>query len=163
MAAGAKELAIVRSAWNHYVSLSPSTPDLTLAADVSSAFGISGIQDFKTAEAGAEILATAHPNSFSDYIALAQDAYEAKQKSDGRLAEAHAIAVAPKADRTQIISYLAEFGGPSGPTGTTGATGSTATTGSTTSTGSTGKTGSSGAKKSSTGKSGTSGKTGTSG
>ena len=151
--AGAKELAVLRAAWNHYLSLGPSTPDQTLAADVSAAFGIGGIHDFKTAEAGAEIVATANSSSFSDYITLAQDAYMSGRKADGRLAEAHAIAVAPKVDASQITSYLAQYGGPSGPTGTTrttGASGSTSTTGSS---GSTGKS----AKKGSTGKTGTSG------
>lgn len=136
--AGAKELAVLRTAWNHYLSLASSSPDQTLAADVSAAFGIDGIHDFKTAESGAEIVAAANSSSFSDYVTLAQDAYLANLKTDGKLAEAHAIAVAPKSDRSEITSYLAEYGGPSGPTGTTGNTGSS------TSTGTSGKTGTSG-------------------
>jgi hypothetical protein len=140
--AGAKELQVVKRAWNHYLSLTPANPDPALAADVSFAFGLQpGIQLWKTAEGAAEIVATANPKSFADYETLALDAYLAKDKTTGHLAEAHAIAVAPKSDRSSITSYLAQVGGP---TGSSGATGSSAASGASGSTATTGNTGASG-------------------
>jgi hypothetical protein len=137
--AGAKELQIVKRAWNHYLTLTPANPDPVLAGDVSFAFGLQpGIQDWKTAEGAAEIVAAANPKSFADYETLALDAYLAKDKTAGHLAEAHAIAVAPKSDRSSITSYLAQVGGP---TGSSGATGSSAASGSTATTGNTGASG----------------------
>jgi len=137
--AGAKELQVVKRAWNHYLTLTPANPDPALAADVSFAFGLQpGIQDWKTAEGAAEIVAAANPKSFADYETLALDAYLAKDKTAGQLAEAHAIAVAPKSDRSSIASYLAQVGGP---TGSSGATGSSAASGSSATTGNTGASG----------------------
>ena len=140
--AGAKELKVLESAWNHYLSLSPPIPDAALAADVSFAFGEYGVQEFKVAEGAAEIVATANPTSYSDYTTLALDAYLAKDKSAGQLAESRAIALAPKNERSQITSYLAQVGGPTGSSGTSGAsstTGSSAATGTSAATGSSGK------------------------
>lgn len=140
--AGANELKVVKRAWNHYLSLSPSNPDPALAADISFAFGLQpGIQDWKTAEGAAEIVATANPNSFSDYQTLALDAYLAKDKAAGRLAEAHALAVAPKSDRSSITSYLAQVGGPTGSSGATGNSAASGATGATAASGSTGASG----------------------
>lgn len=154
--AGYKELLILKSAWNHYLALSPANPDQSLAGDVSFAFGQNGIQEWKTAEGAAEVVATANPKSYSDYTYLALYAYLAKDKASGHLAEDHALAVAPKSERSQITSFLAGYGGPSGPTGTTGTSGSSSSTGTSGKTSSSGSTGTS-AKKGSTGKTGASG------
>jgi hypothetical protein len=46
--AGAKELAVLKTVWNHYLSLNPAKPDGTLAADVAFAFGSSTTKSEKT-------------------------------------------------------------------------------------------------------------------
>jgi hypothetical protein len=121
--AGAKELAVLKRAWNHYLSLNPAKPDTSLATDVAFAFGSSGISEFGTAEAAEEIVAENNPKSYADYAELAYDAYYAKQRAQAELAQARAIALAPKADRKELASELAQVAAATGATASTGTTG----------------------------------------
>ena len=125
--AGAKELAVLKSAWNHYLSLDPAEPDQALAEDVAFAFGGDGYEEYAIAETAQEIVAEAHPNSWSDYASLAYDAYEAKDTNGGKLAGARALALAPKSTRAELKSELAELAAQT--TGSTGSTGATGTSG----------------------------------
>ncbi len=95
-------LAKLKVAWNHYLAVLPASPDQGLAADVASAFGAAptGIQLWATAEAAQEIVATGAP-TFSEYYTLAYDAYNAREISQGDLAGARAVALAPKSEKTE--------------------------------------------------------------
>jgi hypothetical protein len=124
--AGAKELAILKPAWYHYLSLSPAKPDATLAADVAFAFGESGIGEYSVAESGQEVVAEAH-NSADEYAQLAAYAYLAHERDRAELAEAKALALAPKSQRKTIQSELTKIANEA--SGATGSTGTTATSG----------------------------------
>lgn len=122
--AGAKLLLTrLAPAWKHYISLSPPHPDTTLAADVANAFGLPpGIGEYPTAESAQEVVAESNPNSAGEYYTLAIDAYLAHEPTQGKLAGARATALAPKAQRAQIVAKLKEAAadGATSATGTTG-------------------------------------------
>jgi hypothetical protein len=121
--AGAKELAVLEHAWYRYLALNPTKPDETLAADVASAFGPSGIQEWAVAESGQEVVAE-DDNSADEYYTLAAYAYFAHEPDRAQLAEARALALAPKSERKTITSDLAKVAAEaSGSTGSSGATG----------------------------------------
>jgi len=121
--AGAKELAVLDHAWYQYLSLNPAKPDATLAADVAFAFGASGIQEFAVAESGQEVVAE-NDNSADEYYTLAAYAYFAHEPDRAELAEARALALAPKSERKTITTDLAKVAAEaSGSTGSSGATG----------------------------------------
>jgi hypothetical protein len=132
---GAKELAVLDKAWNHYLSLSPAKPNVTLASEVAAAFGSApGVQEYSIAESAQEVVTESRPKNFEEWTVLAGDAFLAGDASHGKLAEAKALKLAPKTDRTEISTYLAETQaksavsgglstGTSGTTGTTGASG----------------------------------------
>jgi hypothetical protein len=124
--AGAKELAVLKRAWYQYLSLNPTKPDSTLAADVAFAFGGSGIGEFSVAESGQEIVAE-HDNSADEYAQLAEYAYLAHERDSAELAEAKALALAPKSQRATIKSELAKIAEQA--SGATGSSGSTGTSG----------------------------------
>jgi hypothetical protein len=121
--AGAKELAVLEHAWYRYLALNPAKPDETLAADVAFAFGASGIEEFAVAESGQEVVAE-DDNSADEYYTLAAYAYFAHEPDRAQLAEARALALAPKSERKTITSDLAKVAAEaSGSTGSSGATG----------------------------------------
>jgi hypothetical protein len=135
--AGAKQLAVLDKAWNHYLSLSPAKPDVHLAADVAAAFGGSGIQEYSIAEGAQEIVTTSEPKNYIAWTALAEDAYLAGQAAPGKLAEAKAVKLAPKSQKTAVQAAItdaqlkaAATSGTSSttPTGTTAATGTSGAT-----------------------------------
>jgi hypothetical protein len=125
--AGAKLLLTrLAPAWEHYISLNPPHPAPTLAADVANAFGLPpGIGSYPTAESAQEVLAESNPNSAGEYYTLAVDAYLAHEPTQGKLAGARATALAPKAERAQIVSKLKQAAayGATSATGTTGGSG----------------------------------------
>jgi hypothetical protein len=124
--AGAKELTVLKSAWNRYLSLNPPKPDPTLAADVVFAFGQSGIDEYQLAETGQEIVAE-NDNSADSYATLAAYAYLAHEPDRAKLAEAKALSLAPKSERKTLESELAtvaaQASGATGASGSTGASG----------------------------------------
>jgi hypothetical protein len=125
-AAGAKELAVFKRAWYHYLSLNPTKPDSALAADVAFAFGESGIDEFAVAESGQEIVAE-NDNSADEYAQLAAYAFLAHENDRAQLAEAKALALAPKSQRKTIESELAKIAKDA--SGATGSSGSSGTSG----------------------------------
>jgi hypothetical protein len=133
-ASGAKELAVLDKAWNHYLSLSPAKPNITLASEVAAAFGSEpGVQEYSIAESAQEVVTESRPKNFREWTVLAGDAYLAGDASHGKLAEAKALKLAPKAERTAVKAALDKAQaqaalsglstGTSGTTGTTGASG----------------------------------------
>ena len=124
--AGAKELAVLKRAWYQYLSLNPTKPDTALAADVAFAFGDTGIREFPVAESGQEVVAE-NDNSADEYVQLAAYALLAHESDRAHLAEAKALALAPKSQRKTIESELAQVAAQV--TGATGSSGSTGTSG----------------------------------
>jgi len=146
---GAKQLAIVKRAWQRYLALGPAKPDQTLAADVAAAFGVSpGVAEYAVAESAAEVLANAPSATYATLATLAEYAYLAGEFQRGDLAAARAEALAPASSRKTLTSELAQLRSESG--GSTAASGTTGTTGSTGSTTATGTTGSTGGASTST-------------
>ncbi len=149
-AAGAKELAVLKRAWNHYLSLSPPKPDATLAAEVVFAFGAQGIREYPVAETAQEIVAQSG-KSAGQYTELAAYAYLSHELDRGQLAEAKALSLASKSQRKTILSELASLKAQA--SGVTGTSGSTAPAGSSAPAGATpsGRAGATGASTGATG------------
>jgi hypothetical protein len=121
--AGAKELAVLKTAWNHYLSLNPAKPDATLAEDVAFAFGGSGIAEYAVAETAQEVVAESSPSADA-YYQLAADAYAAHEVDRAQLAEAKSLSLATKSEKKEITSQLATLAAEvSGSTGSSGSTG----------------------------------------
>jgi hypothetical protein len=124
--AGAKELAVLKTAWNHYLALNPAKPDATLAADVAFAFGQEGIREYPVAETAQEVVAEAD-NTAGEYTALAAYAYLAHETDRARLAEAKALSLATKSEqktiKTELAQLATEASGATGSSGSTGASG----------------------------------------
>ena len=84
--AGAKELQVVKRAWNHYLALTPANPDPTLAAEVvvrlRPAAGHPGLEDRRRSgrDRGQRPIPRASPSTST----LALYAYLAKDKTTGR-------------------------------------------------------------------------------
>jgi hypothetical protein len=103
---GARELAVFASAWRHYISLAPTTPDALLAGDVAFAFGSQGIGDFGVAETGQQIVAKSQPRNYHQWATLAVDAYLAHDTGVAVLAAARALQLAPLARRAALRAEL---------------------------------------------------------
>jgi hypothetical protein len=121
--AGAQELSVLKSAWNHYVSLNPPKPDASLASEVAFAFGPRGTAEYPVAESAQEVLALSQ-NTAAAYYGLAAYAYLAHDTDHAQIAEAKALALAPKKQQATIKTSLAQIEAQaSGATGTSGTTG----------------------------------------
>jgi hypothetical protein len=123
-------LKTLKNAWTRYLALSPAKPSLQLANAVVVTFGPAptGIQDWATAESAQEVVVEQTP-TYSQYEYLAYFAYAAKEVSRGDLAAARAVALAPKAQKTQIQKAVANLRKSLiGATGATGSTSSSTTT-----------------------------------
>jgi hypothetical protein len=117
----------MKVAWQHYLALAPSAPDISFAQEVSGAFAIppTGIQDWATAESAQEIVAE-NDQTAQQYEYLAYYAYQAKDLTTGDQAGAKAITLAPKKQAKTLKTTLLEMrASVTGSTGASGATGST--------------------------------------
>jgi len=124
---GHAALVKMKAAWQHYLALAPSKPDISFAQEVSGAFSIppSGIGDYPTAESAQEVVAENDPTA-QQYEYLAYYAYQAKDLNAGDQAAGRALALAPKKQVKSLKATLLEMrASVTGATGASGATGST--------------------------------------
>jgi hypothetical protein len=107
--AGAHELEVLKSVWNRYLALNPTTPDAALAADVAFAFGSSGLGEYSVAETAQQIVSEDNPTSYKQYAELAYYAYLSHDAAVAELAQAKALSLAPASERAQLKSELNEI------------------------------------------------------
>jgi hypothetical protein len=112
---GKEQLAKSAAAWNHYLSLNPSKPDIKVAQDMLRAFGEEGLNQPAAAVQVMQLVIAAKPPSAALYGYLAKYAYQAKNARVGDLASQKSIALTPAKDRKQVEAQLAQI--KSNPTG----------------------------------------------
>jgi hypothetical protein len=126
--AGATELKTLATAWAKYLTLAPQKPDVTLAADVEAIFGIHGAAQYRIAESADEVLVVEYPRNAEVWAQLTADAYYSHLFARAEIAQAKALALAPKADRVQLRTAFADIAKQTGATGSTGTTGASGAT-----------------------------------
>jgi hypothetical protein len=104
--AGKEKLQSASVAWGRYVALDPPKPDANVALMMANAYSEIGLNQPADAASAMEIVAAARPSA-ATYGQLAQYAYIANETRKGQLAEAKAIALAPKAQKTLVRKQLA--------------------------------------------------------
>jgi hypothetical protein len=105
---GKVKLRLAAVSWQHYLSLKPKKPDVSLARLMTQAFGPSGLSELSRAAQTAELVTQADPSSQS-FAQLATFAYAAGQTRKGDLASGVAVAKADKADKASLKSQLASI------------------------------------------------------
>ena len=124
-ASGHAVLANLKQAWTKYLALAPAKPDVTFAREVVAAFGIPpGIADYTTAESAQEVVASTASTQYIQYEDLAYYAYLANDSTQGDLAAARAVALAPaklrKQTQTALKTMKSQALAAAGATGATG-------------------------------------------
>jgi hypothetical protein len=104
--AGTQKLRQTGEAWQRYVKLTKQ-PDSTVALLAAHAYDSLG--DSKDGVGAWQAVTQANPTAFTYYEYLAADAWQAKQTDLGDLASQKAISLAPKAQRLQVKSQLAQI------------------------------------------------------
>lgn len=112
---GKELLTKVSDAWNHYIALNPSKPNVTVAEEVLRVYGKEGLDQPAAAVQVMQLVIAAKPPSAALYGNLAVYAYEAKNPRVGDLASTKAIALTPASERAKLEGELAQI--KSNPTG----------------------------------------------
>ncbi len=106
---GKEQLAKSAVAWNHYLSLTPSKPDIKVAQDMLRAFGEEGLNQPAAAVQVMQLVIAAKPPSAALYGYLAKYAYQAKNTRVGDLASQKSVALTPAKQRKQVQAELAQI------------------------------------------------------
>jgi hypothetical protein len=102
-ASGKKELTLATQDWQRYLTLTNS-PDPNLAVLASRAYAALG--NYAGEASAWEVETAVSPNQLKGYVCLAASAYAAKQTRKGDLALNKALALAPKAQRSQLKTQI---------------------------------------------------------
>ncbi len=105
---GKQLFAQTAQAWDSYIALNPSKPNLELAKGMLRIFDEEGLNQPSAAVQVLQYVVAAEPTNDSYYAALAQYAYKAKNVRVGDLASEKAISLAPASQRVRLKSELAE-------------------------------------------------------
>jgi hypothetical protein len=105
-AKGKELLAKVATAWDRYIALNPSKPDLNVAQEMLRVFGEEGLNQPAAAVQVMQLVIAAKPPSAALYGRLAAYAYQAKNNSVGELAAQKTISLTPAAQRSKIKAEL---------------------------------------------------------
>jgi hypothetical protein len=103
---GKELLAKSASAWNRYVALNPSKPNITVAQDMLRVFGQEGLNQPAAAVQVMQLVIAAKPPSAALYGRLAAYAYQAKNPRVGDLASKKTVSLTPAAQRTKVQAEL---------------------------------------------------------
>jgi hypothetical protein len=99
-------LAKSADAWNHYVALNPSTPNIAVAQDMLRVFSEEGLNQPAAAVQVMQLVIAAKPPSASLYGRLAAYAYKSKNTRVGDLASQKTINLTPAAQRAKVEAEL---------------------------------------------------------
>jgi hypothetical protein len=103
---GKELLTKVAHAWERYVALNPSKPDVAVAQEMLRVFGEEGLNQPAAAVQVMQLVIAAKPPSAALYGRLAAYAYQAKNTRVGDLASRKTISLTPAAKRKQIEAEL---------------------------------------------------------
>ena len=103
---GKELLAKSAVAWNRYVALNPSNPNVTVAQDMLRVFSEEGLNQPAAAVQVMQLVIAAKPPSAALYGRLAAYAYQAKNTRVGDLASQKTISLTPASERTKIKAEL---------------------------------------------------------
>jgi hypothetical protein len=93
-------------AWNRYVALNPSKPNITVAQDMLRVFSEEGLNQPAAAVQVMQLVIAVKPPSAALYGRLAAYAYEAKNTRVGDLASQKTVSLTPAAQRAKIQAEL---------------------------------------------------------
>jgi hypothetical protein len=105
-AKGKELLAKSAIAWNRYVALNPSKPNITVAQDMLRVFSEEGLNQPASAVQVMQLVIAAKPPSAALYGRLAAYAYEAKNPRVGDLATQKTVSLTPTAQRSKVAAEL---------------------------------------------------------
>lgn len=103
---GKELLAKSAVAWNRYLALNPSKPNITVAQDMLRVFGEEGLNQPAAAVQVMQLVIATKPPSAALYGRLAAYAYQAKNPRVGDLASQKTISLTPAAQRSKIEAEL---------------------------------------------------------
>lgn len=103
---GKELLAKSAAAWNRYVALNPSKPNVTVAQDMLRVFSEEGLNQPAAAVQVMQLVIAAKPPSAALYGRLAAYAYQAKNPRVGDLASQKTISLTPAAQRSKVEAEL---------------------------------------------------------
>jgi hypothetical protein len=106
---GKEVLAKASNAWNRYIALNPSKPDVTTAQEMLRVYGQEGLNQPAAAVEAMQLVIAAKPPSAALYGNLAAFAYQAKNPGLGDLAAKKAVSLSPSAQRAKVASELARI------------------------------------------------------
>jgi len=112
---GKELLTKVSDAWNHYLALNPSKPNVAVAQEMLRVYGQEGLNQPAAAVQVMQLVIAAKPPSAALYGNLAVYAYQAKNPRVGDLASKKSIGLTPAAQRSKLEAELAQV--KSNPTG----------------------------------------------
>jgi hypothetical protein len=103
---GKELLAKSAAAWNRYVALNPSKPNVTVAQDMLRVFSEEGLNQPAAAVQVMQLVIAAKPPSAALYGRLAAYAYQAKNPRVGDLASKKTVGLTPAAQRAKVEAEL---------------------------------------------------------
>jgi hypothetical protein len=103
---GKEVLSKSADAWNRYVALNPSKPNITVAQDMLRVFSEEGLNQPASAVQVMQLVIAAKPASAALYGRLAAYAYQAKNTRVGDLASQKTISLTPAAQRSKVEGEL---------------------------------------------------------
>ncbi|MGC2372580.1 MAG: hypothetical protein WA484_01780 [Solirubrobacteraceae bacterium] len=103
---GKEQLSKAADAWNRYLALSPSKPDIKVAQDMLRAFGEEGLNQPAAAVQAIQLVIAAKPPTAALYGFLAKYAYQSKNTRVADLASKKAVSLTPAKDRKQVEAQL---------------------------------------------------------
>jgi hypothetical protein len=122
-ASGRQVLAQAKLAWDQYLTLNPNHPDPDLANLMVQAFSApGGLNDPASGARALQIVIASRPPTLALYEDLAVLSYQSHNPREGDLAAAHAVQLAPAAQRATLQAQFAQL--KQNPNGTSSATGS---------------------------------------
>lgn len=109
-AAGKQLLLKTAEAWNRYMALNPSKPNLTVAQEMLNVYALEGLnQPQQNVQLLQQVVIPAKPPSAALYGDLATFAYQAKNTSLGDLATKKTLDLTPASQRAQVKSQLEQI------------------------------------------------------
>lgn len=123
---GKDQLALVKTSWDRYLSLTPTKPNPDLANQMVQVLGPGGLNQPAAAVQALQIVIGARPPSASLFANLAALSYQAGNARQGDLATAKALSLTPATQRSALQAQLAQLKKTG--TGTGGSAGTTTVT-----------------------------------
>jgi hypothetical protein len=106
---GKELLTKVVNAWNRYMALNPSKPNIAVAQNMLRVFGEEGLNNPAAAVQVMQLVIAAKPPSAALYGNLAKFAYQAKNTREGDLASQKTVSLTPAKERKRVKAELEQI------------------------------------------------------